>query len=93
MMGTAIRKKKWASFCSISIASFSRMVMEKRSHFSSSEGCSERGKMAVEMAAKKGELRVFLVAGEVSGDSIAARLMNSLKRLSPFPVRFSGVGG
>ncbi|CAN1124285.1 Probable lipid-A-disaccharide synthase, mitochondrial, partial [Linum perenne] len=44
-------------------------------------------------AAKDGELRVFLVAGEVSGDSIGSRLMSSLKKLSPFPVRFSGVGG
>ncbi|XP_061362726.1 probable lipid-A-disaccharide synthase, mitochondrial [Gastrolobium bilobum] len=45
------------------------------------------------MAARDGELRVFVVAGEVSGDSIASRLMASLKLLSPFPVRFSGVGG
>ncbi|TKY68645.1 lipid-A-disaccharide synthase [Spatholobus suberectus] len=45
------------------------------------------------MAARDGELRVFLVAGEVSGDSIASRLMASLKILSPFPLRFAGVGG
>ncbi|KAK1292209.1 hypothetical protein QJS10_CPB17g02002 [Acorus calamus] len=42
---------------------------------------------------KDGELRVFVVAGEVSGDSISSRLMSSLKSLSPFPIRFSGVGG
>ncbi|KAK9155477.1 hypothetical protein Sjap_002957 [Stephania japonica] len=47
----------------------------------------------VEMAAKEGELRVFMVAGEISGDAIASRLMSSLKTLSPLPLRFSGVGG
>ncbi|XP_011076886.1 probable lipid-A-disaccharide synthase, mitochondrial isoform X2 [Sesamum indicum] len=46
-----------------------------------------------DLASKDGELRVFLVAGEVSGDIIASRFMNSLKRLSPIPVRFAGVGG
>ncbi|KAK4480451.1 hypothetical protein RD792_013524 [Penstemon davidsonii] len=46
-----------------------------------------------EMASKDGELRVFIVAGEVSGDIIASRFMNSLKNLSPFPIRFAGVGG
>ncbi|KAF6159180.1 hypothetical protein GIB67_032797 [Kingdonia uniflora] len=45
------------------------------------------------MASKDGELRVFIVAGEVSGDSIASRLMASLKSLFPLPIRFSGVGG
>ncbi|XP_050874149.1 probable lipid-A-disaccharide synthase, mitochondrial isoform X4 [Lathyrus oleraceus] len=50
-------------------------------------------KAPMDMAAIDGELRVFLVAGEVSGDSIASRLMASLKLLSPFPVRFSGIGG
>ncbi|KAG6570556.1 putative lipid-A-disaccharide synthase, mitochondrial, partial [Cucurbita argyrosperma subsp. sororia] len=48
---------------------------------------------AFEMSAKHGELRVFIVAGEVSGDTIASRLMTSLRTLSPVPVRFSGVGG
>lgn len=46
-----------------------------------------------DLASKDGELRVFIVAGEVSGDIIASRFMKSLKKLSPFPVRFSGVGG
>ncbi|KAL0401466.1 UNVERIFIED_CONTAM: putative lipid-A-disaccharide synthase, mitochondrial [Sesamum latifolium] len=46
-----------------------------------------------DLASKDGELRVFLVAGEVSGDIIASRFMNSLERLSPIPVRFAGVGG
>jgi lipid-A-disaccharide synthase len=50
-------------------------------------------KAPIDMAAKDGEFRVFLVAGEVSGDSIASRLMASLKLLSPLPVRFSGIGG
>ncbi|EPS66865.1 hypothetical protein M569_07910, partial [Genlisea aurea] len=44
-------------------------------------------------ASKDGELRVFIVAGEVSGDIIASRFMKSLKELSPFPVRFAGIGG
>jgi lipid-A-disaccharide synthase len=44
-------------------------------------------------AARDGELRVFVVAGEVSGDSLASRLMASLRELSPVPVRFAGVGG
>ena len=47
----------------------------------------------LDMAAKDGELRVFIVSGEVSGDTIGSRLMVSLKKLSPFPVHFSGVGG
>ncbi|GFP91000.1 probable lipid-a-disaccharide synthase mitochondrial [Phtheirospermum japonicum] len=46
-----------------------------------------------DLASKDGELRVFIVAGEVSGDIIASRFMNSLTSLSPFPVRFAGVGG
>ncbi|KAF8008174.1 hypothetical protein BT93_K1992 [Corymbia citriodora subsp. variegata] len=51
------------------------------------------GESVLGMAARDGELRVFVVAGEVSGDTIASRLMTSLKSLSPFPVRFAGVGG
>ncbi|PKU84977.1 putative lipid-A-disaccharide synthase, mitochondrial [Dendrobium catenatum] len=52
--------------------------------------CSRR---VLDMASRDGELRVFIVAGEVSGDSIASRLMASIKKISPYPVRFSGVGG
>ena len=48
---------------------------------------------AIDRAAKDGELRVFVVAGEVSGDTIGSRLMASLKKLSPFPIHFAGVGG
>lgn len=51
------------------------------------------GQAALDMASKDGELRVFIVAGEVSGDTIGSRLMASLKKLSPFPTRFAGVGG
>lgn len=47
----------------------------------------------LDAAAEEGELRVFIVAGEVSGDTIASRLIGSLKKLSPVPIRFSGVGG
>ncbi|KAF7146125.1 hypothetical protein RHSIM_Rhsim04G0047300 [Rhododendron simsii] len=48
---------------------------------------------AIDVAAKDGELRVFVVAGEVSGDTIGSRLMASMRKLSPFPVHFAGVGG
>ncbi|KAM7274881.1 hypothetical protein ACFE04_016747 [Oxalis oulophora] len=47
----------------------------------------------IDKAVKDGELRVFIVSGEVSGDTIASRLMSSLVHLSPVPLRFSGVGG
>ncbi|XP_052207434.1 probable lipid-A-disaccharide synthase, mitochondrial isoform X2 [Diospyros lotus] len=48
---------------------------------------------AIDMAAKDAQLRVFIVAGEVSGDIIASRLMASLRKLSPLAVHFAGVGG
>lgn len=38
-------------------------------------------------------LKVFLVAGEESGDSLGANLMASLKQLHGGPVVFEGVGG
>ncbi|KAI8558207.1 hypothetical protein RHMOL_Rhmol04G0072100 [Rhododendron molle] len=47
---------------------------------------------AIDVAAKDEELRVFVIAGEVSGDTIGSRLMASLRKLSPFPVHFAGVG-
>ncbi|KAK8505938.1 hypothetical protein V6N12_074001 [Hibiscus sabdariffa] len=50
-------------------------------------------KSLMDRAAMEGELRVFIVAGEVSGDTIGSRLMASLKKISPVPIRFSGVGG
>ncbi|GMI98540.1 lipid X B [Hibiscus trionum] len=50
-------------------------------------------KPLIDRAAMEGELRVFIVAGEVSGDTIGSRLMASLKNISPVPIRFSGVGG
>ncbi|URE22235.1 Lipid-A-disaccharide [Musa troglodytarum] len=64
-----------------------------KSGLSSYTTADSSGKRIIDMAAREGELRVFMVAGEVSGDSIASRLMASLKKLSPFPVRFAGVGG
>ncbi|KAI9108100.1 hypothetical protein K1719_020973 [Acacia pycnantha] len=67
-------------------------VQRKQSIASVSSSFS-RAKAPLDMAAKDGELRVFIVAGEVSGDSMASRFMASLKNLSPFPVRFAGVGG
>ncbi|XP_058211447.1 probable lipid-A-disaccharide synthase, mitochondrial [Rhododendron vialii] len=47
---------------------------------------------AIDVAAKDGELGVFVVAGEVSGDTIGSRLMASMRKLSPFPIWFAGVG-
>ena len=63
---------------------FSRLL---RRHLSASS------ETLIEAAAKEGELWVFIVSGEVSGDAIGSRLMASLKKLSPLPIRFSGVGG
>ncbi|XP_071736724.1 probable lipid-A-disaccharide synthase, mitochondrial [Rutidosis leptorrhynchoides] len=48
---------------------------------------------AVDGASKDGEMRIFLVAGEVSGDVIGSRLIAALKKLSPYPIRVAGVGG
>ncbi|OVA20034.1 Glycosyl transferase [Macleaya cordata] len=64
-------------------------------NFSSSfaRNFSVSSRNVVDMAAKDGELRVFMVSGEVSGDTIGSRLMSSLKKLSPLPLRFAGVGG
>lgn len=56
-------------------------------------GSSSATRRVIDLAARDGELRVFMVAGEVSGDSIGSRLMSSLKKISPYPVRFNGVGG
>ncbi|CAA7023656.1 unnamed protein product [Microthlaspi erraticum] len=50
-------------------------------------------KPVIDKASIDGELRVFIVAGEVSGDNIGSRLMASLKKLSPLPLRFHGIGG
>eukprot|EP00873_Tetraselmis_striata_P010000 jgi/Tetstr1/430264/TSEL_020092.t1 len=53
--------------------------------------CSTAGS---HQAALSGEpLRVFLVAGEPSGDELGGALMRSLLKLSPAPVVFSGIGG
>lgn len=37
--------------------------------------------------------RIFMIAGEPSGDALGARLMAELKRQSPAPVTFMGIGG
>lgn len=39
------------------------------------------------------QLRVFLIAGEPSGDVIGSRLMASLNELHPSSLKFAGVGG
>lgn len=54
---------------------------------------STSSRSVMDTAIKDGELRIFIVAGEVSGDSIGSRLMLALKKLAPVPVSFSGVGG
>ncbi|RWR83343.1 putative lipid-A-disaccharide synthase, mitochondrial [Cinnamomum micranthum f. kanehirae] len=73
------------------------LLIGERSFFSSSSSSSSstnNSKRSVaEMGSRDGELRVFMVAGEVSGDAIASRLMSSLRKISPFPLRFAGVGG
>ncbi|CAI9303991.1 unnamed protein product [Lactuca saligna] len=48
---------------------------------------------AVDLASKDGEMRIFLVAGEASGDAIGSRLIAALTKLSPFPIHIAGVGG
>jgi len=40
-----------------------------------------------------GELEIFLVAAEESGDRLGAALMKALRQRSAGPLRFSGVGG
>ncbi|PWA96845.1 putative lipid-A-disaccharide synthase, mitochondrial [Artemisia annua] len=54
---------------------------------------STSSQSTVDLASKDGEMRIFLVAGEVSGDNIGSRLITALKKLSPYPIRFAGVGG
>lgn len=44
-------------------------------------------------AAPATALRIFLVSGEPSGDALGAALMRGLRRRSPVPVVFAGVGG
>ena len=38
-------------------------------------------------------LTIFVIAGEASGDIIAARMMAALTRISDRPIRFAGIGG
>ncbi|HSF93190.1 MAG TPA: hypothetical protein VLA51_13445, partial [Paracoccaceae bacterium] len=40
-----------------------------------------------------GDLKVFIVAGEHSGDALAGRMMDSLNRKLNKRVRYFGVGG
>ncbi|KAL9257402.1 putative lipid-A-disaccharide synthase, mitochondrial, partial [Drosera capensis] len=64
-----------------------------RFSISLSRRVSSTSRALVDAAARDGEIRVFIVAGEISGDSIGGRLMGSVRKLSPFSVRFAGVGG
>ena len=40
-----------------------------------------------------GPLRIFLVAGEASGDALGGRLMAALKECTDQPTEFRGIGG
>ena len=42
---------------------------------------------------KRGEVEIFLVAVEESGDRLGAALMRALRQRASVPVRFAGVGG
>ena len=44
-------------------------------------------------AAQSGELKIFLVAVEESGDRLGGALMRALRQRTDVPVRFCGVGG
>lgn len=39
------------------------------------------------------KLKVYITAGEASGDTLGAQLMRSLKQSCPLPIEFYGVGG
>ncbi|GAB2274957.1 hypothetical protein Dimus_009726 [Dionaea muscipula] len=54
---------------------------------------STSSRSLVDKASRDGEIRVFIVSGEVSGDTIGARLIVSLRKISPLPIRLAGVGG
>lgn len=70
------------------------LQLKSISTFSSwTSSCGSGRESVVDRATRDGEIRIYVVAGEVSGDSIGSRLMNSIKRISPLPVRFAGVGG
>ncbi len=49
--------------------------------------------MTISLASEDAALRVFLVAGEASGDRLGAALMAEIAALAGRPVRFSGLGG
>lgn len=38
-------------------------------------------------------LRIFIIAGETSGDKLGGALMEGLRKVSDIPVEFSGIGG
>src|SRR5918911_941454 len=42
---------------------------------------------------RRGELEIFLIAVEESGDRLGGALMRALKQRASVPLRFTGVGG
>ncbi|MCE3233188.1 MAG: lpxB, partial [Rickettsiaceae bacterium] len=38
-------------------------------------------------------MKIYIIAGEASGDIYGAKLIESLRKLSPSPIEFSGIGG
>ncbi|KAF3781928.1 putative lipid-A-disaccharide synthase [Nymphaea thermarum] len=69
------------------------LLAAKNGHYRRSLSSCNGRRRVVDMAMEDKELRLFVVAGEPSGDAIAARLISSLHRLSPSPLRLAGVGG
>ncbi|ERM96959.1 hypothetical protein AMTRI_Chr10g4100 [Amborella trichopoda] len=76
-------------------AYFLRKIVNTDSRRTFSSTCNNKNswRRAPASMVENEEFRVFMVCGEVSGDIIGGRLISSLKRLSPCPLRFAGVGG
>jgi lipid-A-disaccharide synthase len=54
---------------------------------------SEHSASKMESVSGAEPLKIFLVAGEHSGDALGAKLIRALTKLHPEPIAFSGVGG
>ncbi|KAL4185056.1 hypothetical protein AMTRI_Chr10g4110 [Amborella trichopoda] len=73
-------------------AYFLRKIVNTDSRRTFSSTCNNRNNWmrAPASMVENEKFRVFMVCGEVSGDIIGGRLISSLKRLSPCPLRFAG---